>query len=178
MPSAKLTVSGVTFGDSTVLNSKYGIVPQGSTSIFYQASAPTGWSKNSTATVNDKALRVVNGATGGSAGGTTAFSTIFPTSTTPVTVSNIPLSGTTGSTTLTEGQLPAHTHPNGGFTGLTPGGGDVGAAAGWTRSSPITGPGPGSGGGSHTHPWSGTANFSSTFDLRLAYIDVIVCSFI
>jgi hypothetical protein len=171
---AKLTAAGITFGDLTSLTSKYGIVPQSSVSIFYQASAPTGWTK-STAN-NDKALRVVSG-TGGGAGGTTAFSTIFPTSTTPISVSNIPLSGTTGSTTLTEGQLPAHTHPNGGFVGLTPGGGDVASGAGWTRSSPITGPGPASGGGSHTHPWSGTANFATTFDLRLQYIDVIVCTF-
>ena len=172
--AAKLTASGVVFTDSTVLNSKYGIVPQSSVSIFYQASAPTGWTKSTSN--NDKTLRVVSG-TGGTSGGSTAFSTIFPTSTTPVSVSSIPLSGTTGSTTLTEAQLPAHTHPNGGFTGLSPGGGDVGGGAGWTRSSPGTGPGPGSGGGSHTHPWSGTANFSSTFDLRLQYIDVIVCSF-
>lgn len=175
MPSAKLTVSGITFGDSTVLNSKYGIVPQNSVSIFYQASAPTGWTKSTTN--NDKALRVVSGATGGTAGGTTAFSTIFPTSTTPITVSNIPLTGSTGSTTLTEAMLPSHTHPNGGFTGLAPGGGDVSGGAGWTRSSPITGPGPALGGGSHSHPWSGTGNFSSTFDLRLQYIDVIVCTF-
>ena len=174
MPSAKLTVSGVTFGDSTVLNSKYGIVPQSSSSIFYQASAPTGWTKSTSN--NDKALRVVSG-TGGAAGGTTAFSTIFPTSTTPVTVSSIPLSGSTGNVTLSEAQLPSHTHPNGGFTGLSPGGGDVSGGAGWTRSSPGTGLGPFGGGGSHTHPWSGTGNFSSTFDLRLQYIDVIVCSF-
>jgi hypothetical protein len=174
MPSAKLTVSGVTFGDSTVLNSKYGIVPQSSSSIFYQASAPTGWTKSTSN--NDKALRVVSG-TGGVTGGTTAFSTIFPTSTTPITVSNIPLTGSTQPATLTESQLPAHTHPNGGFTGLAPGGGDVSGGAGWTRSSPATGPGPSLGGGSHNHPWSGTGNFSSTFDLRLQYIDVIVCTF-
>lgn len=174
MPSAKLTVSGISFGDSTVLNSKYGIVPQDSISIFFQASAPTGWSKSTTH--NDKTLRVVNGS-GGTSGGTTAFSTIFPTSTTPISVTGIPLSGSTGNTTLTEAQLPSHTHPNGGNIGLSPGGGDVGAAGGWTRSSPGTGPGPGSGGGSHSHPFSGTASFSSSFDLRLQYIDVIVCQF-
>jgi hypothetical protein len=172
MPSAKLTVSGVTFGDSTVLNSKYGIIPQSSVSIFYQAAAPTGWSKSTTH--NDKTLRVVSG-TGGGSGGTTAFSSIFPTSTTPVSVSSIPLSGSTGNTTLTTAELPSHTHANGGFVGLSPGGGDVGAAAGWTRSSPATGST--GGGGAHSHPWTGTANFSSTFDLRLQYIDVIVCSF-
>lgn len=176
MPSAKLTVSGVTFGDSTVLNSKYGIVPQSSVAVFFQSSAPTGWTK-STAN-NDKALRVVSGATGGSAGGTTAFSTIFPTSTTPISVTGIPLTGSTGNTTLSEGQLPSHTHPNGGFVGLSPGGGDVAGGAGWSRSSPITGPGPAVGtGAAHSHPFSGTASFTSSFDLRLQYIDVIICSF-
>jgi hypothetical protein len=170
--AAKLTASGVLFSDSTTLNSKYGIVPQNSVSVFFQASAPTGWSKSTTH--NDKTLRVVSG-TGGGSGGTTAFSSIFPTSTTPVSVSSIPLSGSTGNTTLTTAELPSHTHTNGGFVGLSPGGGDVGAAAGWTRSSPATGST--GGGGAHSHPWTGTANFSSTFDLRLQYIDVIVCSF-
>jgi hypothetical protein len=170
--AAKLTASGVVFTDSTVLNSKYGIVPQNSVSIFYQESAPTGWTKSTTN--NDKTLRVVSG-TGGGSGGSTAFSTIFPTSTTPITVSNIPLSGTTGNHTLTEAQLPSHTHANGGFVGLSPGGGDVAGGGGWTRSSPGTGP---TGGGqAHSHPWSGTANFTSSFDLRLQYIDVIVCTF-
>lgn len=170
--AAKLTASGVVFTDSTVLNSKYGIVPQSSVSIFYQASAPTGWTKSTSN--NDKTLRVVSG-TGGGSGGSTAFSTIFPTSTTPITVSSIPLSGSTGNTTLTEAQLPSHTHPNGGFVGLSPGGGDVASGGGWSRSSPSTGAT--GGGGAHSHPWSGTANFSSSFDLRLQYIDVIVCSF-
>ena len=158
MPSAKLTVSGVTFGDSTVLSSKYGIVPQSSVAVFFQSSAPTGWTK-STAN-NDKALRVVSGAAGGSAGGVPADRARRPGS------------------TLSEGQLPSHTHPNGGFVGLSPGGGDVAGGAGWSRSSPITGPGPAVGtGAAHSHPFSGTASFTSSFDLRLQYIDVIICSF-
>jgi len=174
MPSARLTVNGVSFGDSTVLNSKYGIVPQSSVAVFFQAAAPTGWTKSTSQ--NDKALRVTSGS-GGSAGGTTAFSTIFPTSTTPVSVTGIPLSGSTGNTTLSEAQLPAHNHPNGGFVGLSPGGGDVASGGGWSRTSPNSGPGPSSGGGSHSHPFSGTASFSATFDLRLQYVDVIICSF-
>jgi len=174
MPSARLTANGVSFGDSTVLNSKYGIVPQSSVAVFFQSAAPTGWTKSTSQ--NDKALRVTSGDGGGS-GGSTAFSSIFPTSTTPISVTNIPLSGSTGNTTLAEGQLPSHNHPNGGFTGLTPGTGDVASGAGWSRSSPSSGPGPSSGGGSHSHPFSGTASFSATFDLRLQYVDVIICSF-
>lgn len=170
---ARLTPTGVVFSDTTILNSKYGIVPQNSVSVFYQASAPTGWTKSTTH--NDKALRVVNG-TGGGSGGTSSFTTVFPNSLRPVAVPSVPMTGTVGNTTLTTPQLPSHTHPNGGFVGLTPGGGDVGAAAGWTRSAPATG-GEG-GGGAHSHPWSGTASFSANIDLRVQYIDVIVCTFV
>jgi hypothetical protein len=49
--------------------------------VFYQDSAPTGWTINTTNT-NDVALRVVSGSgagggTGGALGGTTAFTTVF-----------------------------------------------------------------------------------------------------
>ena len=72
---ATLTANGVTFGDSTQLNSKYGIIPQSKSSVFYQASAPTGWAKSTAH--NNKALRVVSGTGGGSGppGGGTAFNT-------------------------------------------------------------------------------------------------------
>lgn len=173
---AKLTSSGIVFGDSTVLNSKYGIVPQSSVSIFYQSSAPTGWTKSTTH--NDKTLRVVNG-TGGGSGGTSSFTSVFPGSLRTISTSSIPMSGTVGDTTLATPQLPSHTHPNGGTIGLnlTPGQGDVAYGNGWTRTSPSTGGGPTSGGNSHTHPWSGTASFTIDVDLRVQYIDVIVCSF-
>lgn len=173
--AAVLTSTGITFSDATVLNSKYGIVPQNSVSIFYQANAPTGWTKSTAH--NDKALRVVSG-TGGGSGGTSSFTTVFPNSLRTISQTGIPMTGTVGNTTLTTAQLPSHTHANGGFVGLTPGGGDVGSGAGWTRSTPATGPGPAApNGGAHNHPWSGTATFSTNVDLRVQYIDVILCTF-
>ena len=169
---AVLTSTGITFSDSTSLNSKYGIVPQNSVSIFFQSSAPTGWLKSTTH--NDKTLRVVSG-NGGGSGGSSSFSSVFPTSLRPISVPSITMTGTVGNTTLTVNQLPSHSHGNGGSIGLTPGGGDVGAGAGWTRNSPSTAS---TGGGlSHSHPWSGTASFSTNIDLRVQYIDVIVCTF-
>ena len=48
--------------------------PSGTVMLFYQAAAPTGWTK--VTTQNDKALRVVSGS-GGVAGGTNAFSTVM-----------------------------------------------------------------------------------------------------
>jgi hypothetical protein len=169
---AKLTAAGVTFGDSTVLNSKYGIVPQSSVSIFFQAAAPTGWTKSTTH--DDKTLRVVNGSGGGS-GGTSSFTTVFPNSLRTITSPSVPMTGTVGNYTLSTSEIPSHSHPNGGFVGLSPGGGDVGAGAGWSRSFPATGAA--GGGGAHSHPWSGTATFSANVDLRVQYIDVIVCTF-
>lgn len=47
------------------------IIPQGTVMVFYQASAPTGWTKLTTQ--NDKALRVVSGS-GGGVGGTHGLS--------------------------------------------------------------------------------------------------------
>ena len=64
--------------------------PAGTVLLFYNASAPTGWTKLTTQ--NDKALRVVSG-TGGVAGGTNAFSTVMAQT-------------VVGSTTLTAGQIP------------------------------------------------------------------------
>jgi hypothetical protein len=46
----------------------------GTTLLFYQAAAPTGWTK--VTTHDNKALRVVSG-TGGGSGGTTNFTTVF-----------------------------------------------------------------------------------------------------
>lgn len=49
------------------------VIPSGTKMVFYQASAPTGWTA---VAVNDKFLRVVTaGGTGGSTGGTVAAST-------------------------------------------------------------------------------------------------------
>ena len=66
------------------------MLPTGTRMVFYQPSAPTGWTK--VVSVNDRVLRVVSGA-GGSTGG------------------NWQISGVTiGGTTLTVNQMPAHTH--------------------------------------------------------------------
>lgn len=77
----------------------------GTVLLFYQAAAPTGWVQ--VVTQNDKALRVVSGATGGTAGGTTAFSTVFA-SRTPAGS----LGGSTASYTLTTTDIPIHSHAN------------------------------------------------------------------
>ena len=171
MAFPRLTSTGILFPDGTTLTSKYGVIPQGAVAVFYQSAAPTGWTKSTTH--NDKALRVVSG-TGGGSGGSIAFSSAFPNSLKSIS-STFPVTGTVGNTTLGTTTIPNHSHANGGSIGLSPGGGDVSSGAGWTRNSPGTGNS--GGGGAHTHPWSGTASFSASIDVRCQYIDVIIASF-
>ena len=185
--AATLTATGVTFDDGTSLNSKYGVLAQSTVSVFFQASAPTGWTQ--VTTHNDKSLRVVSGTGGGfgfggvSGAGGLPFSTVFPSTTSPISVSfsaTVPVSGTVGDTTLTLSQIPDHTHNS-----LT--GGQAAASSGGTNflvsGSNATGGvvSPTGVGGAHNHPFSGNINFTATgsgsIDLRIQYIDVILCSF-
>ncbi len=199
--SAQLTSTSVIFGDSTTLSSKYGIVPQSSVMIFFQAAAPTGWTK--LITQNDKALRVVSGSGGGS-GGTTAFTTAFPNSlktlsgSASITATN---SGQTGNHTLTSAQIPIHAHPaSTGSDGahvhqyqrtdtqpnlnrfqgtLSRPAGNVGDV---TLAENLHGHGitvsAEGGNGAHLHPWTfQSAPISTTIDLRVQYCDTISCSF-
>lgn len=174
-----LQTSGIQFGlDNTVLNSKYGIIPQNSVAVFYQASAPSGWSQ--VTTHNNKALRVVSGTGGGfGSGGSNGpggqpFSTIFPTSTRPIS-GTVNSAGSVGNTTLTVQQIPGHTHNAGSQVNVSPGSPSVGGRA-VNTSAPATSPT--GGGNSHTHPFSGAASpYSGSIDLRVKYIDVIICRF-
>ena len=185
---AKLTADGIEFAASPLdeLNSKRGIFPQSTVWNFFQASAPTGWTQNTTTTVNNKALRVVNG-TGGGTGGTQNFTTIH---------STLPISGqlTTpgvqvGPTALTTAQIAAHTHPQstrsynavpalfnpaGQFTGWN--GGQVVRNPGRAIQA-VTNTGPQGQDTAHTHPLSLTGPISQSLDMAVQYIDIIYCSF-
>ena len=95
--------------------------PAGTSMLFQQTSAPTGWTKQTTH--NDKALRIVTGTVG--TGGSSAFSTAFATpSVTGGAVSGNPgtnqtvgagnlavsISGNIANTTLAVSQIPSHSH--------------------------------------------------------------------
>ena len=139
------------------------LIPAGSRIVFYQASAPTGWSK--VTNHNNKALRVVSGSGGGS-GGNHSFTSTFA-------------SKSTGNHTITSSQVPAHNHvyanyffaENNGNSGL-----------------PQTYAGSRKGNDNDNRPFttnttssnqSGTTGQShnhGSIDLRVQYIDVIICS--
>jgi hypothetical protein len=131
--------------------------------LFQQTAAPTGWTKDSTH--NDKALRVINGTV--TSGGSVAFTTAFAQQT---------VNGTVGATTLTEAQIPSHTHSyswyqsvSKGSTGTRPvGAANGGSSATVALNQVVSATG---GGGSHNHTFTGTA-----INLAVQYVDVIIAT--
>ena len=150
------------------------ILPSGTVSLYYQASAPTGWTQITS--LNDYDLRLVSGA-GGTTGGTTAYSTVF-TNQTP-TISGGSLSGSIGATTLSTSQMPSHSHESNvnDYAALA-----CSVYTGTQFTSPNFPPGKSTGsaggGGSHTHSFSGSVSAitSSAITLNVRYANVIICS--
>ncbi len=132
--------------------------PAGTAMLFYQSAAPTGWTKDTTANMNDHGLRLVTTtAWSGGTKGSVAFSTVF---------------GRTASdsTTLTTNQIPAHKH------GISPSGAygmravssniDRAGTSSWdVTASPLSTDNYGGGLG-HTHP----------MDLRVKYVNLILAT--
>jgi hypothetical protein len=127
-----------------------GGVGAGTVMLFYQAAAPTGWTKLTTQ--NDKALRVVSGA-GGVSGGTNAFSTVMAQT-------------VVGSDTPNITKLASHNHTDSGFTDFvfvaTGGGGGYGPSTG-LGSGPMAATG-------------GSASHNHTIQMSIQYIDLILAS--
>lgn len=164
-----ITVSGttITFNDGTTqTTAATSGIPASTVMLFVQTSAPTGWTKSTTH--DNKALRVVSGAVG--SGGSVAFTTAFGTP----SVSGS-LSGSVGSTTLTEAQIPSHRHYLTNGTSIYSGDGG--------RTFAVSGNNPGSGlysgytggGSSHTHSFSGSLS-SATATINVQYVDVIIAT--
>ena len=115
---------------------------------FQQTAAPTGWTKDTTAGLNDSVMRIVTGAA--SSGGSTAFSTWAA-----VTA--------TGAYTLATADIPSHTHS---YTAPS----SASAPSGSVTSSFITTTagttGAQGGGGAHSHSLS----------QNIKYYDFIIAS--
>jgi hypothetical protein len=153
--------------------------PTGTRMSFQQTAAPTGWTKDTTAGIDNSAMRLVTGSVvnGGSVNFTTAFASQTPTGSVSITA----VSGTAGATTLTTPQIPSHTHTINAYTSspfniatyqLTNGNsGNVPTSI----TSNATG-----GGGSHDHPFSfssGSGTFTgNAINLAVKYYDFIIAS--
>jgi hypothetical protein len=150
-----------------------GSLPSGTTLLFAQAAAPTGWTQIVAAAFNDSALRLVTSA-GAGTGGTIAFSTLFSATSTytgGITIT----SGQVGDTTLTTNQLASHVHFIGG-SGNAGGGFNSVAGSASGRDAGVNSD-PAGGDQSHTHTLAGAqaiGNFTSDFGVK--YVNVIACT--
>jgi hypothetical protein len=176
---ANLSVTTAKLADGSVTAGKIAsgaipaAFPSGTRMLFQQTAAPTGWTKDTTQ--DDKALRVVSGAVG--SGGSVAFSTAFANRTVSGNVDNTTAGGTVGSTVLDVTQIPSHTHT------FTYGTNDVNGGGGsypmYNAGSSVKTTAATGGGGGHTHSFTGTAHnhsFSTTLDMAVQYVDLIIAS--
>lgn len=178
--SALRSVSPLRVKQAIVANSSPPF-PSGTRMSFQQTSAPTGWTKDTTAALNNSAMRIVTGSVvnGGSVAFTTAFASQTPTGS--VTITSV--SGSAGNTTLTTPQIPSHNHTvsNGTSGPYTP---NAAIQQGQTLNGggqTILGTSSSTGGnGAHSHPFSfssGSGTFSgSAIDLAVKYYDFIIAT--
>jgi hypothetical protein len=183
--NGQIVASSFTGNGSTL--SGVSTLPQNTQMVFLQASAPTGWTQNTTAALNKSTLRIITSGTA-STGGSDDFDAVFVSSKTtsgsascdisPLTVSG----GSASDVTLSTPEIPSHTHPYGSANpaySRRPGPASVGAMSGISSGS--TG-----GGGSHSHPITGAGSVSGTVaapsvafsvpGMDVAHSNVIVCS--
>jgi hypothetical protein len=187
---ANLTSTTIT-GDLTVTGTTTGVggFASGTKMVFYQASAPTGWTQDTAAALSQTVMAITTGTGGGTGGSTAYFSSFLATTnksgtdTAPVSGS---VSGTVGGHTLSTPQLSSHSHN----VTVRPGppGQPVEGALCWDFATSLRYPSRGGlvlntgGGGSHSHPFSGslasaTADVSVTVPAaNVKYANVIVAS--
>jgi hypothetical protein len=87
-------LTGSTANPTAVPAEQLGFDP-GTAMVFKQSTAPTGWTKDTTAALNDSLLRIVTGTA--SSGGSNNFTTVNAQT-------------VVGNTTLSSDQMPTHTH--------------------------------------------------------------------
>jgi microcystin-dependent protein len=208
IPAASITDTQLATGAVTLTTKVTGILPvanggtgsatgggfaTGTRMSFQQTSAPTGWTKDTTAAINDSALRFVTGAVvnGGSEAFSTAFGSKAVSGSVSVTVGAGSLAVGAGTfavaaTTLSTAQMPSHTHTAhmqvNSAGSYAPG--SYGSQAYFTDGNT----GAQGGGGSHTHALSGAPSISgapavtsqtftgTAINLAVKYYDFIIAS--
>jgi hypothetical protein len=173
--------SSITFNGNTntasIGTSRIVALPAGSSTLWYQSSAPTGWTK--VTTHHDKSLRIVN-TSGGGSGGITTFTGVFRSRTPDGSVSGSNSGGSVSATTLTTAQIPSHTHTFSDETNNGTGGGVGGGGANTGTTTLSKNTGSAGGGGSHTHgftdpSWSGSFS-GNAMDFDVQYVDMIIAA--
>jgi len=195
---ANLTSTTIT-GDLTVTGSTTGVgFSSGTKMVFYQASAPTGWTQDTAAALSNTVMSVVTGTGGGTGGSTSYFSSFLATTnkSAPAQPVSGSVSGTVGGHTLSTPEIASHQHIRRGVSSSpsnpsTPFPPDVTTASNsGFRNVNHQSNGPPAifqaptldtgGGGSHSHPFSGSLS-SATADVTIPaanvkYANVIVAT--
>ena len=163
-PTAGVSVNNTQIATTAYVTTAIGnadAFPQGTSMLFQQTSAPTGWTKQTTH--NDKSLRLTSGTVG--TGGSVAFSTALgsgatvaggsvsgnPTTNIAATAGNlaVSMSGSIGNTTLSINQIPSHSHT---FINAAPAGGVTNNANGRVGGTNVNqGTNNAGGSGAHNH---------------------------
>ena len=146
--------------------------------IFNQASAPTGWTKQTGAALANTAMSVVTGTGGGTGGSDSFYSTFASTRNTDISGATVSVSGTVGGTTLSTPQIPSHSHTSAQRSGQAVGPFQNASAQ---YVSPSDGSTSSTGGGSsHSHPFSiGSSSLGGTISMpamNVKYANVIVAN--
>lgn len=165
------------------LAAQYDGFVSGTTMTFVQASAPTGWTKSTTAAYDNAALRIVTGASGGATAGTANFTTAFANRT--IAQANLP------SITLNTDSQGNHSHlliensDTSNFNSLTSnkfihksffytsGSSPYNYGLQGSNSSPDVGRSSTTGLHTHSVPLGGSG---TPLDFAVKYIDTIVCT--
>lgn len=182
--NGQLTATNFT-GDGSQLTG-VSTLDAGTQMVFLESSAPTGWTQNTAAALNNSTLRVVTGSAG--TGGSTDFASCFDSSKTTtagdVTLDTAPTTVVTdtitiGGTTLGTPQINSHNHPVN-TTTHSPFGYGTPQNVTYVGST-----GSGGGGGSHTHPAAFSASISGSAttptsyaipNMDIKHANAIVCS--
>jgi hypothetical protein len=82
----------------------------GTKMVFYQASAPTGWTQDTASALSNTAISIVTGTGGGTGGSDSFYSTFASTKNTDNSNAGVSVSGTVGGTTLSTPVIPSHSH--------------------------------------------------------------------
>ena len=157
--------------------------PAGTSMLFQQTAAPTGWTKQTTH--DNKALRLVTGSV--SSSGSNSFTSVFNSNVAVSGTSNnstVTISGSSGSTTLTLDQIPSHRHLEGGHVEFGTGdsvsagtrneGNNSGAKRFYTDYQ--------GGGNGHSHTAGTLAGdnhshtYTSNLNLDVQYVDFIIAN--
>lgn len=138
------------------------LIPSGTRMLFWQTSAPTGWTKETG--YNNYALRTTSGTWG--TGGGSGFTTLFSART--ILQANLPNVSFTGATTSTGTHRHFVSTPVTGSTSAGSGGNTVGRNDSGTYTDTD---------GGHDHTVSVSSGGSGTaMDFAVAYVDVILAS--